>query len=197
MKNLTTVLIVLIVLSGLGLGVAFFVLRNKKEDQEPQLPNSTKQTTESSTLNKPSGVNKSIPSDISIPHIDTLNRRFEFSMNYLGIQHKGEFIEGVAIAPFIKKSFGTFRIRQRASEMKKVQVPKDKNDKIRGGSSPTKGDKIKGNVTQFITVEVLTPSDWVDLEIRDHKNRLLNGLSVNLATGATIGAVPSTEWDGD
>lgn len=207
MKNLTIVLIVLIVLSGVGFGVAFFVIKNRNKNKENQVLDTTKeasgQPTESNSLEKASVIDQPIPSDISIPHVDSLNRRFEFSMNYSGIQHKGEFIEGIAIAPFIKKSFGTFRVKQRAPEMETVKVPKDQ--KIRGGSISTKGEKVrgetavttKGGATQLIEVQIPKPSDWVDLEIRDNENRLLHGLSVNLATGATIGALASTEWDGD
>lgn len=175
MKNLSTILIALIVLSGLGLGVTFFVLKSKKE--ETPSPSVPKDTSTETTLHKPlTNVNTTqlpapLQSDISVTYVDTLNRKFDYSMNYSGINHVGEFSEAGGIIPFVKKSFGTFRIRQRAPKMttKKVFNP-----------------KARGNEPKEIEIRVQTPSDWVDLEIRDNQNRALNTLAVNLATGEQI-----------
>lgn len=211
MKNLSTILIVLIVLSGVGLGVAFFVVKNKeKAPPTPTPKDSSNQPTESESksLDQPK-FPKEMQSNISVPHVDTVNREFEYSLNYLGIPHKGKFKEGV-INPFVlRKSFGTFVVRQRAPEMKTVKVPKDKRNKITGNvtnkGGATKGDKMTGNVTnkggatQFIEVQVRQASNWVDLEIRNKKNYLIHSLAVNLATGAKIGGIHADPdlWDGD
>jgi hypothetical protein len=188
MKNLNTLLIVLIVLSGLGFGLAFFVLKKKKKSEVEPIQSTTKETdntpTELPSLGQNLAIDPSRLSDISIPHVDTLNRRFEFSMNYSGIAHKGEFIEGKTYPPFIKKSFGTFRIQQRAPEVKIITISND--DKIRGGATSITN---KGGATASMDVPIPKYSDWVDLEIRDTKNTLLNALAVNLATGATIGTL--------
>jgi len=161
MKNINTILIVLIVLSGLGFSLAFFVIKKKKEEENSDTTKETNQPTESNPLDENSEVDSSIPSDISILHLDTLNRRFEFSMSYSGIQHKGEFIEGATNLPFVRKSFGIFRIAQRSPVMKTIRVPKDGN--VSG--ERTKGSAAVGltggTATEIIEVEIPTPSDWV------------------------------------
>lgn len=201
MKNLTSILIVLIVLSGIGLGVTFFVLKNKKKPTPT--PSTPQPIDPAPTEPKPPSNKNELPlelqANIEAPFVDTVNRSFEYTMNYLGIQHKGEFKEG-GINPFVlQKSFGTFVVRQRPPEMETVKVPRDKNNKMTGGTTTTKGDKMSGGTTEYIEVKIPKPSNVVDLEIRTKGNHIVRSLAVNLATGVKIGGIHAdpNQNDGD
>lgn len=114
-------------------------------------------------------------------------------MHYKGIPYKGVFKDGVTNGVHIKKSFGSFVIKQRMNQERgSYDSPtslKAKQQKMRGGAS-TKGGAVKvgatgkGNVTGISGVTPLQ-SDWVDLLILDQNEKVLKQLSVNLTTGVT------------
>lgn len=201
MKKIYIILLVLVLLSGIG-GLTFFLSKKKKEPkmQAPKVP-VIEPKTNTSNLNTNKDIETSIPKeplikktlelDIKVPYVDTGNRRFDYSMHYKGIPYKGVFEEGITNEVQVKKSFGSFVLKQRMNQERgafDIPIKRDisKDQKMRGGTT-SKGAAIKVGVTNVveITSAFSLKSDWVDLFILDAQNNILKQLSVNLRTGET------------
>lgn len=203
MKPIYIILLVVFLLGGGGL-VAFYVSRKKSSSKKsiPQVPTFERKEEspivnnkegKTSTITNKAPVKKSLESDIKVPHVDVGNRRFDYLMHYKGIPYRGVFKEGVTNNIHIKKSFGSFVVKQRMNqETGSVDKPSGltaKQQKMRGGVT-TKGGAVKVGATgkgNVVGISGVTPlqSDWVDLFILDNNEKILEQLSVNLMTGET------------
>jgi hypothetical protein len=213
MKRNYIILLVVVLLSGIGT-VIFFVTKKKKDSKGSSSKVPSIEPKENTEIVKPETavvasippkplIKESLVMDIKVPHIDVGNRRFDYSMHYKGIPYKGNFEDGLTNTVHIKKSFGSFVIKQRMNREKgDFDVPVGRNttkdQKIKSGTvnTLTKGGAAKGatasgvrplSVNEISGITSLN-SDWVDLFIADPQNRVLKQLSVNLRTGETTNA---------
>lgn len=207
MKKIYIILLVVVLFSGLGT-VVFFVTKKKRDSKKssPKAPVVTPEekaaipnpeTGTSPSLPRKPLVKESLEMDINVPHVDVGNRRFEYSMHYKGIPFKGTFEEGVTSTVHVKKSFGSFVIKQRMNQERgsydtPVREKTTKDQKIKGGTVSTKVGAAMGATGSVTAVEIekgisdviSLKSDWVDLAILS-ENSILKRLSVNLRTGET------------
>lgn len=193
MKTIYIILVV-VLLSGLGVGVAFWVTKKKKNEKKEATE--TKKTTleqrekavdSDDSVTKPKKnanqvqVKESLKFDIQVSNMDTRNRSFDYYMHFGGIPLRGKFKDELTGNIEIKKSFGGFRVFQ----LKKADSVSSKIGATRIGG---KGAAAKGK-TDHINIGSATPladrGDNVELSIVDNNNKILKLVSVNLTTGAT------------
>lgn len=205
MKNIYTILILLLFLTGIG-GLVFFVKKQLDQNKEKAQTNSTQPTDPpkqqpTTRQIEQSQITLDIKSAIDIGRVNTISKSFSYDMHYNGIGHSGTFQEGDG-EQVLKKSFGYFAIRPRVNEelIKTIaanKAPTTNTNSIttKGGTTKASTQKIRGgvtrktgarplNVAQIDPLPTLSPTiEWVDLIIFDTKEKVLNGLSVNLSSG--------------
>lgn len=182
MKKIYLILLVVVLLGGVGT-LAFFVTKKKRDSKksnsktpiiEPKepLPIIKKEAESAASIPRKVLPKKSLELDIKVPNVDIGNRRFDYSMHYKGIPYKGTFEDGSTNMVHVKKTFGSFVVKQRRNQEKgNFDIPVGKRDKTAATGK---------------SVILFLESDWVDLAILDSKNSILKQLSVNLRTGETI-----------
>jgi hypothetical protein len=217
MKKIYLILLVIALFGGLG-AVVFLVTKKKKDSKKnsPKVPVIApgesaaiikKETEALPSIPQKPLVKESLGMDIKVPYVEVGNRRFDYSMHYKGIPYKGTFEDGVTSTVHVKKSFGSFVIKQRMNrERGSYDAPVGRNtakdQKIRGGTAnvSTKGGAAIGSTGTVTSVSMASAvpigkgisgitslkSDWVDLAILDSNNSILKQLSINLRTGETI-----------
>jgi hypothetical protein len=196
MKKIYIILLVVVLFSGLGT-VVFFVTKKKRDskknsskapiiEQEEHTPIVKNETEVAASVPPKPLIKESLEMDIKVPHVDVGNRRFDYSMHYKGIPYKGNFEEGLTSTVQVKKSFGSFVIKQRMNQEKgNLDLPVARNmTKDKKMRDATASISTQGGATGISGI-VSLKSDWVDLVILDSKNRILKQLSVNLRTGET------------
>ncbi|MBL4650824.1 MAG: hypothetical protein JKY03_13920 [Aureispira sp.] len=164
-----------------------------------------------------------IESDIHIEHVNTdggMRRSVAYGMHYNGIAISGVFKDGDEDV-LITKSFGSFQIKQgapTANVSTKGGAAKGKTRdalieiimrpetlvSTKGGAVTGKTGaaliKINDTVVDSKTgtpIAQITNSNFVYLMIKNTKGHILREVKVNLLTGAIIGSVQPTIWDGN
>lgn len=196
MKKIYIILLVVVLLGGFG-GLVFFIVKKKKDSDKtssetpktptvPSIPTapiteskaSGTKTNEKAALSSkiinPTPVKESIEMDISVPYVDTQNRRFDYSMHYKGIPYKGVFQDGLSGIIQVEKSFGAFLITQAMQAGSSVST-KAGAQKVRNGKGAAAINKTSSSTAK--------QNDFVGLSIIDNNNNILKHVTVNLATG--------------
>lgn len=148
-----------------------------------------------------------IESDISVD-VDKISRSVAYNMHYNGIATSGVFKDGDEDV-LITKSFGSFYIKQAVPKATMISPISTKGGAIKGQTGikktiSTKGGaaliKIGDTIVDSKTdkpIAQITNSNFVYLMIKNTKGHLLREVKVNLLTGAIIGSVQPTIWDGN
>lgn len=168
MKKIYLILILVLVLSSSGVGFFIWRKKQKKAEENEQLPESTQ---EKSTESIKSDIPKAFITDISIDYVDTGKRELGYSMHYKGLSHKGTFKDGDKNT-FVVQSFGSFAVFQ-SNRIQEEQ-----------------GTDTKSVVA--VSAEDFYQDSFVYLAIYN-KKQLVTGLKVNLHTGEQIEGLP-TKW---
>lgn len=185
------IILVIVVLFGVGGGIAYFLKkRSDKKEVKPNVPMPKTPIEPISTrpLLEDQSLEEKIRFDIEVPHIDTRNRRFDYQMHYGGIEHKGRYEEGGIKPQIVKKSFGSFVIKQELKQegIQDAMLTKATAQKKRAVTTKGGATQISG-MSDVIQQMPSNRSDWVNLFILDQEENILKQVRVNLSTGAKVG----------
>ena len=194
MKKIYLILFVVVLLGAVGT-VVFFVVKKKKDRKKSSSKASVIAPKEKAAIVPPKTeiapnisqkplIRESLEMDIKVSEVDTRNRRFDYSMHYKGIRHKGLFEDGVtSVIVQIDKGFGSFLIQQPIAMQREGNSVSSKSgaQKVRGGKGAAVANKT--GATGSNSIASINQNDWVVLSILDKKGQTLKEVHANLRTG--------------